>query len=578
MLVRRRLLGLVAEAPGPVAVTVACALSATGAAVVMAVALAEALRRAVDGEAVGHLTAPLAVAVLAVAARGTLLWVRDLAATRTAALVKLRLRDRLTRRLLALGPGGTSARPVGTIHTAVADGVEALDAYVGFYLPQAVVSVVGPALVVTVLAVVDPVSAVIVGVAVALLPLARPVFRRLLGRRGKAHWAAYEAFAAKMLDALYGMTTLKTLGASARYGERLRAEAARVYRATMRDLAASATVYVATALITTAGTALAVAVAGLRHADGAVDAAAVLLVLLLAAEAFRPQLELQNYWHEGFSGMAAADGIFALLDAPVPVGEPAEARAVRGDGGPVQVRFRQVSFTYPGSAQPALVEVDLTLPAGRTTALVGRSGAGKSTLAALLQRFHDPGSGAIEVDGVDLRHLPLRQARALTAVVSQEAYLFHGSVADNLRMARPEASDADLTAACRRARIHDEIAALPQGYATVVGERGTRLSGGQRQRLAIARALLADAPVLVLDEATSSVDGATEERLRTALAEATAGRTTLVIAHRLSTVAGADQVAVLDGGRVVEHGAPDDLLATGGAWSRLVAVHAGAAR
>ncbi|MDW5330254.1 ABC transporter transmembrane domain-containing protein [Plantactinospora sp. KLBMP9567] len=155
-----------AEAPGPVAVTVACALGATGAGIAMAVALAEALRRAADGQAVGQLAAPLAAAVVAVAARSTLLWVRDLAATRTAAVVKLRLRDRLTRRLLELGPGGTAGRPVGTIHTAVADGVEALDAYVGFYLPQAVVSVVGPALVVAVLAVVDPVSAVVVGVAV----------------------------------------------------------------------------------------------------------------------------------------------------------------------------------------------------------------------------------------------------------------------------------------------------------------------------------------------------------------------------------------------------------------------------
>jgi ATP-binding cassette subfamily B protein len=404
------------------------------------------------------------------------------------------------------------------------------------------------------------------------------VFRRLLGRRGTAHWAAYEAFAARMLDALYGMTTLKTLGASARHGQRLRAEAARVYRATMRDLAASATVYVATALVTTAGTALAVAVAGLRHADGAVDAAAVLLVLLLAAEAFRPQLQLQNYWHEGFSGVAAADGIFALLDAPAPVAEPAEAHATPWGSGPVEVRFRDVTFTYPGAERPALRDVDLNLPPGRTTALVGRSGAGKSTLAALLQRFHDPSSGAVEVDGVDLRHVPLRQARALTAVVSQEAYLFHGSVADNLRMARPDATGADLAEACHRARVHDEIAALPQGYDTVVGERGARLSGGQRQRLAIARALLADAPVLILDEATSSVDGATEDRLRVALAEVTAGRTTLVIAHRLSTVAGADQVAGLDGGRVAECGPPADLLATGGAWSRLVAAHAGVTR
>lgn len=578
MLVRRRLLGLVAEAPGPVAGTVAAALAATSAAVMTAMALAEALERAVAGQEVSRLVGPLALAAAGVTARSVLLWQRDLAATRTAATVKLRLREKLTRRLLELGPGGTTGRPAGTVHTALSDGVEALDAYVGFYLPQAVVSVIGPVFVVAVLAVVDPVSALIVGVAVALLPAARPVFRRLLGRRGAEHWAAYEAFAARMLDALYGMTTLKTLGASGRHGQRLRAEAAWVYQATTRDLAASATVYVATALVTSAGTALVVAVAGLRHANGAVDATALLLVLLLAAEAFRPQLELQNYWHEGFSGMAAADGIFALLDAPAPVAEPSRARAARWDGGLVEVRFQKVSFTYPGADQPAVVDVDFIMPAGQTIALVGRSGAGKSTLAALLQRFHDPGRGVVEVNGVDLQHVPLQEARALTAVVGQDAYLFHASVADNLRMARPDATDADLAEACRRAWVHDEIASLPLGYDTPVGERGARLSGGQRQRLAIARALLADAPVIILDEATSSVDGTTEDRLRGALAEVTAGRTTLVIAHRLSTVADADQLVVLEGGRVVECGRPEDLLATDGPWSRLVAAHTGATR
>jgi ATP-binding cassette subfamily B protein len=418
---------------------------------------------------------------------------------------------------------------------------------------------------------------VVVGVCVVMVPLSRPLWSRLLGRRGRRHWAAYERFAARVLDALQGMTTLKTLGAGERFGRRLRGDAIELYRATMGDLAASTGVYSVTAFVMTTGTALSVAVASLRMADGHLDAAALLVVLFLSAECFRPLLELQNYWHEGFHGLAASHGIFELLDAEPLVTVPAAPVAIPRTA-QAEVRFENVTFRYPGSDHAALRDVDLTAGPGRTLAVVGRSGSGKSTLVALLQRFFDPDEGRLLVNGIDLRECDPADVRALVSVVAQDTYLFHGTVAENLRIAAPGAGEDRLRDAAERARALEVIEALPGGFDAVIGERGATLSGGERQRLAIARALLKDAPILVLDEATASVDGRTEAALQQAVEEVRAGRTTIVIAHRLSTVAAADAVAVLDGGRLVEYGPPDTLGATGGAWARLVDVHAEAAR
>jgi ABC-type multidrug transport system fused ATPase/permease subunit len=218
-----------------------------------------------------------------------------------------------------------------------------------------------------------------------------------------------------------------------------------------------------------------------------------------------------------------------------------------------------------------LDDVAFEVPAGATVAVVGPSGSGKTTLVSLLVRFVDPDRGAVRIGGRDLRELPVQQVRAMIALVAQDTYLFSGTVRENLLVARAGAAQEDLEAAARVAGLHDAVFALPDGYDTVLGERGSGLSGGQRQRLAIARAVLADAPILVLDEATASVDASTEAAIQAALDQVTAGRTTLVIAHRLSTIRHADRIVVLDGGRVAEIGGHDELLAAGGTYARLVA-------
>jgi subfamily B ATP-binding cassette protein MsbA len=265
-------------------------------------------------------------------------------------------------------------------------------------------------------------------------------------------------------------------------------------------------------------------------------------------------------------GLAGAERVFEFLDAPIEVRDQAGARPFPGLAR--EIRFEGVDFAYrPG--EPVLEDVDLTVARGSVVALVGPSGAGKSTLVDLIARFHDPAAGRITVDGVDVREFGIASLRACLGVVSQETVLFHDTVRENIAYGMPDRTPADVERAARAAYAHEFVSALPRGYDTVVGERGTRLSGGQRQRLAIARAILRDPPILILDEATSALDTEAERLVQAAIERLLAGRTVFVIAHRLSTVQRADQIVVLDQGRIVERGSHATLLARGGLYRRL---------
>ncbi|GAA4530555.1 ABC transporter ATP-binding protein [Brachybacterium paraconglomeratum] len=269
------------------------------------------------------------------------------------------------------------------------------------------------------------------------------------------------------------------------------------------------------------------------------------------------------------SSLALFSRVFEYLDAPILISDAPDALALDPATLRGEIRFEDVTFTYPGADGPALHGIDLVVPAGKHTALVGATGSGKTSTGYLMARLYEPSSGSITLDGHDLREITMDSLAASIGVVTQETYLLHASIADNLRFARPEASDEELRQACRIAQIHDHIESLPQGYDTVVGERGYRFSGGEKQRLALARTILRDPPVLLLDEATSALDVATERAMSGALDAAARGRTTVSIAHRLSTIRHADQIIVMQHGRVSERGTYEELVAHGGLFAQL---------
>ncbi|MHD0282974.1 ABC transporter ATP-binding protein [Rhodococcus aetherivorans] len=312
-------------------------------------------------------------------------------------------------------------------------------------------------------------------------------------------------------------------------------------------------------------------VAGLPATSGGMTIGTLVAFTGLQATLFRPLMSLLDVGVSVTGSLALFSRIFEYLDLTVEIGEPANPVRLDLDRIAGAVRFDDVRFRYDGADRDALAGITLDVPAGSHVALVGETGSGKTTLGSLVARLYDPTSGRVTIDGVDVRDLPLADIASLVGVVSQETYLLHATVRENLRHAKPDATDAEIEQAARAAHIHELLSSLPDGYDTVVGARGHRFSGGEKQRLAIARTLLRDPRILVLDEATSALDNETERAVQQALDAARRGRTTLTVAHRLSTIRDADTIVVLDRGRIVEQGSHDELLARGGRYAALAA-------
>ncbi|MFF4832337.1 thiol reductant ABC exporter subunit CydD [Streptomyces sp. NPDC001315] len=490
------------------------------------------------GMSVGELRTPLLLLVAVAGGRALISWLTELAAHRASAAVKSELRRRLLERAAALGPGWLSGQRTGSLVALATRGVDALDDYFSRYLPQLGLAVVVPVAVLARIVTEDWVSAAII---VGTLPLI-PLFMMLIGwatqSRMDHQWRLLSRLSGHFLDVVAGLPTLKVFGRAKAQAESIRRITGEYRQATMRTLRIAFLSSFALELLSTLSVALVAVTIGMRLVHGEMDLYIGLVILVLAPEAYLPLRQVGAQYHAAAEGLAAAEEIFAVLETPVPV----SGTAAVPTGG---MAFEGVTVRYPGRSRDAVTDTSFTVEPGETVALVGPSGAGKSTLLHVLLGFVTPAQGRVRVGGTDLTGLDLEQWRSRIAWVPQRPHLFAGTIAENVRLARPDADDGAVRRALGDAGALEFVDALPAGTGTVLGEDGAGLSAGQRQRLALARAFLADRPVLLLDEPTAALDGETEAEVVEAVRRLAVGRTVLLVVHRPALLAVADRVVRL---------------------------------
>ena len=567
----RRLFGLTRGVRLRILFAAALGLIAVGAGVARLAISGIVIYRVLTGESsFSELALSLSAITALIVARSLFQYWQNAVSHHTANIVKIGLRRDVYDHALDLGPGYFDRNRTGDVVLTLVEGIERLETFFGQYLSQIIVSAIAPLAIFAYMVTLDVYIALIFLV-FAILTLAVPaMFYRWNRNTSFGRRKAYGELGADFLDSVQGLATLKAFGQSRSRGLALAERAHHLYRSTMGVVAANSATSGASIFFMATGAAVALALGAARVSSGDMELRPLLIVLMLGVEVFRPMRELTNLYHQGMAVLSSAQSVFEIMDEPAPVVDPIPDTGAPSSEFRPRISFEEVTFGYDGGHRPALQDVSFDLREGETLGVVGASGAGKSTLVWLMYRFYDPQTGSIKLDGHDLRDLPLSTIRDNISVVTQDTYLFHGTVADNLRFGKPDAPQSELEEAARAANAHEFISHLPHGYDTVVGERAVRLSGGQRQRLAIARALLKNAPILLLDEALSSVDAENESAIQSALDRLMENRTTLVIAHRLSSVINADRILVLDEGRAVEIGTHNELIEADGTYAGLM--------
>ncbi|MFE4953240.1 thiol reductant ABC exporter subunit CydD [Streptomyces sp. NPDC056653] len=499
-----------------------------------------------DGLTVPGLRTPLILLVAVALGRGLVSWLTELAAYRASAAVKSELRGRLLDRAAALGPDWLSGQRTGSLVALATRGVDALDDYFARYLPQLGLAVVVPVAVLARIVTEDWVSAAIIVVTLPLIPLFMILIGWATQSRMDRQWQLLSRLSGHFLDVVAGLPTLKVFGRAKAQAESIRTITSQYRSATLQTLRIAFLSSFALELLATLSVALVAVTIGMRLVHGELDLYTGLVVLILAPEAYLPIRQVGAQYHAAAEGLSAAEEIFAVLETEPRAGGTADVPPS------LRLELEGVTVRHEGRAEPSLDEASLVVDEGETVALVGPSGVGKSTLLNVVLGFAAPDEGRIRVGGVDLATLAPERWRERIAWVPQRPQLFAGTIAENVRLARPDADDSAVTAALRDAGAYDFVAELPDGAQTLLGEDGAGLSAGQRQRLALARAFLADRPLLLLDEPTASLDGETEAGIVEAVRRLAAGRTVLLVVHRPALLSVADRVVVLEPGAAPE--------------------------
>ncbi|WP_407659296.1 thiol reductant ABC exporter subunit CydD [Jiangella rhizosphaerae] len=550
-LARRLLAGL----PAFRVITLAFTLLAVAAAVAILVQ-AELLARlladgVLDGPSAGSVAGLLALLAGVFAVRAGLSWAQQALAQRAAASAKASLRRQVLRRTQELGPGWLSGQHTGGLTTTLGRGLDALDPWFTGYFPQLFLAAVIPLAVLVRIAAADLASAVIILVTLPLIPIFGVLVGMSTKRATERQWRALERLGGHFLDVVAGLPTLRAFGRAKAQAEQVRRIADEHRSATMRTLRIAFLSALVLELVATLSVALVAVPIGLRTLNGGMGLETALLVLLLAPEAYLPLRALGSQFHASTEGLAVAERCFTVVDADG--GPAARVAAAEVDAVPdaaAGIRFENVTVRYPGRDEAALDDVSLAIAPGERVALVGPSGAGKSTLVNVLLGLVTPTSGRVLAGGADVASAEAESWRRQLAWVPQRPHLFARTVAENIRLGRPDATDDEVVRAATLAHADEFVARLPRGYETPLGERGAGLSAGQRQRIALARAFLRDAPLLLLDEPTAGLDAGSEAVVVEATARLMAGRTVLVVAHRPAMVLDAGRVVTLDHGRI----------------------------
>ena len=471
-----------------------------------------------------------------------------------AAKVKNEIRSQILDKIMVLGPSFKNDQRTGNLQSLITDGVESLEAFLTQYIPQIAVVVFTTIFITTFMCRLDRTVGLLLLFMSAVTVIVPHIFMPAVSDVMVLYWKEYAQLNAQYIDDMQGMSTLKSLGASKKEGKRLKTQAIGFAAESMRNLGISLSDSTLITICITAGTSISILLSAIHVAQGKIPYAVLIQVLFLAGECLRPMNDLSIYWHNSYTGLSVAEELLYVLDYPVSE-KPKENLQNTGISKKPEIVLQNLSLVFES---------------GKVTAIAGKSGSGKSTIVNLLLGFYETEKNRIQIDGKTLESFEPDYLRSQISVVFQDSFLFYGTVKDNIRMARPEASDAEIMQAAMAANAHEFIVNLPNGYDTLVGERGATLSGGERQRIAIARAILKNAPILILDEATSSVDCKNEQEIQNALKEAMKDRTTLVIAHRMTTIEDADKIYVMQNGHVEGCGTHEELLQKDQIYQNLV--------
>ncbi len=511
----------------------------------------------------------LIIISIAMVSRLFLSWFINLAIFKTSSRIKLEVRNKIYSKILEIELRYKEIKSTGALTTTTLDGVENLESFFGLFIPQIFVAILAPIGLYFYVSIFNPGIALTLIFLIPFIPISIGIVQMWVQRVAKVHWETFEDLNSFFLDSLQGLTILKMFGQIKRRKKEIANISWEFRNNTMKLLYANLTSILIMDLISMVGTALGISLAITYFFSNELTLTGAIIILLISYEFFRPLRILGSYFHTAVNGISSGKSILKILNQKSYHlrTEYSQKLDVLDN---VDIEFKDVSFSYSPDSPTILNNLNFKLEAGKITAIVGQSGAGKTTIANLIARFYDPVNGDVYIGDFNLKNCNPNEIRKNISMVSQQTYLFYGSIRDNLLMAKPEATEEELLDVCEKAGISEFISSLPRKLDTSLAERAKNISGGQIQRIALARAILKNTPILILDEATSNIDSENEKIIQRTLKKLAKSKTTLIIAHRLSIVRDADKILVLDNNRIVEKGSHQELIAKKGLYRELV--------